>query len=188
MSAIVMTYGRFNPPTTGHEMLVKKMAKIEVPFTKTDHFIYLSPTTGKNNPLDFAYRHMLMTKAFRNDDVIVSEIQHKDVFAAVKWAYSLGHAELHLVVGGDRYEELKKRIPMYNGELYKFSFVHVYNAGIRDDSDGVEGMSASKMRELAKLGRYEEFELGLPLKLRSMSKDIYKRVREACHSKVSVAT
>jgi hypothetical protein len=185
MSAIVMTYGRFNPPTIGHQLLVDKMSRIQVPYVKTDHFIYLSPTTGKNDPLDFAYRHQLMSKAFKGNDVIVSEIQHKDVFAAVKWAYELGHAELHLVVGGDRYEELKKRIPMYNGKLYKFNFIHVYNAGTRNDSDGIEGMSASRMREAAKLGDYETFENGLPRKLRSMSRDIYERVREECRSKSS---
>lgn len=187
MSAIVMTYGRFNPPTIGHQMLIDKMKRIAVPYVVTDRFVYLSPTTGKDNPLDFSYRYDLMNKAFGRD-VIVSEIQHKDVFAAVKWVYELGHAELHLVVGGDRHAELAKRIPMYNGDLYKFSFVHVYNAGDRDDSDGIEGMSASKMREAAKLGDYETFESGLPLKLRSMSRDIYERVREACRLKDSATT
>jgi hypothetical protein len=186
MSAIVMTFGRFNPPTTGHQLLVDKMSRIMVPFTKTDHFIYLSPTTGKNNPLDFDYRRKLLSKAFMANDIIVSDIKHKDVFDAVKWAYELGYAELHLVVGGDRYEELKKRIPMYNGKLYKFTLIHVYNAGDRDDSDGIEGMSASRMREAAKLGDYETFESGLPNKLRSMSRDIYERVREACRSESSL--
>jgi hypothetical protein len=180
-----MTYGRFNPPTTGHELLINQMKKIVVPFMKTDHFVYLSPTVGKNNPLSFEYRHKLMSKAF-GFDVIVSEIQHKDVFAAVKWAYELGHAELHLVVGGDRHKELAKRLPMYNGELYKFNAIHVYNAGARNDSDGIEGMSASKMREAAELGDYETFESGLPKKLRSMSRDIYQRVREACRSESSL--
>lgn len=75
---------------------------------------------------------------------------------------------------------------MYNGELYKFNFIHVYNAGQRDDSDGLEGMSASKMREAAKLGDYESFERGLPNKLRSMSHDIYQRVSEACRSESSL--
>jgi hypothetical protein len=187
MSAVVMTYGRFNPPTIGHQMLIDKMKKIRVPFVATDHFVYLSPTTGKDDPLDFGYRYDLMSKAFGRD-VIVSEIQHKDIFAAVKWVYELGHAELHLVVGGDRVDELRKRLPKYNGELYNFSFINVYNAGDRDNSDGIEGMSASKMREAAKLGDYESFERGLPLKLRSMSRDIYERVREACQSKVSVTT
>lgn len=179
MSAIVMTFGRFNPPTTGHQLLVDKMKKLIVPYSTTDHFIYLSPTTGKNDPLDFGYKHELVTKAFGND-VIVSEIQHKDIFAGVVWAYKLGYSELHLVVGGDRFEELKKRIPMYNGNLYRFDFICVYNAGNRDESDGIEGMSASKMREAAKLGDYELFESGLPHKLRSMSRDIYKRVRASC--------
>lgn len=184
-----MTFGRFNPPTIGHQLLIEKMSRIKVPYSKTDHFIYLSPTTGKNDPLDFVYRYELMNRAFRHLDVFISEIQHKDVFAAVKWAYELGYAELHLVVGGDRYKELAKRLPMYNGDLYKFNFINVYNAGERDNSDGIEGMSASRLREAAKLGDYETFESGLPLKLRSMSRDIYERVREACRTeKASITT
>lgn len=188
MSAAVITFGRFNPPTIGHQLLVDKMKRIIVPFTSTDHFVYLSSTTGKNDPLDFGYKHMLMTKAF-GTDVIVSEIQHKDVFVAIKWVYDLGYNELHLVVGDDRFEELDKRIPMYNGKLYNFSFIGVYNAGVRDDSDSIEGMSASKMREAAKLGDYESFESGLPHKLRFMSRDIYKRVREKCQENImTIAT
>lgn len=183
MSAIVMTYGRFNPPTIGHELLIAKMKRILVPYVATDHYVYLSPTTGKNNPLDFAYRYQLMNRAFGRD-AIVSEIQHKDVFAAVKWAYELGFSELYLVVGGDRHEELKKRLPKYNGSLYKFSHIEVLNAGDRNDSDGIEGMSSTRMREAAQLGDYEAFESGLPRKLRSMSRDIYDRVR-ACQSRSS---
>jgi hypothetical protein len=162
------------------------MKKIVVPNEKTDRFIYLSPTTGKNNPLDFGYKHKIVSKAFNDIDIIVSEIQHKDVFAAIKWVYELGYAHLHLVVGGDRFEELNRRVPKYNGELYKFFDVKVHNAGNRDDSDSVEGMSSSRMREAAKLGNYEEFESGLPKKLRSMSRDIYQRVREACRSESSL--
>lgn len=188
MSAIVMTYGRFNPPTTGHQMLIEKMTRISGMYMNVDHFVYLSPTTGKDNPLDFDFRYRLMTKAF-GKQVCVSEVQHKDIFAAVKWVSEIGYSELYLVVGGDRHAELAKRLPMYNnGKLYRFNEIHVLNAGIRNDSDGIEGMSASRLREAAKLGDYETFESGLPLKLRSMSRDIYERVRESCASRVLETT
>lgn len=182
MAAIVMTYGRFNPPTIGHELLIDKMKRILVPYVATDHYVYLSPTsTGRDNPLTFSYRHWLMTKAF-GTQVIVSEIEHKDIFAAIRWAYDIGYADLYLIVGGDRHEELAKRVPKYNGTEYKFRSINVLNAGDRDKySDGVDGMSSSFMRDAAELGDYEFFESGLPRKLRSMSKDICDRVREACH-------
>ena len=185
MTAMIMTYGRFNPPHKGHQLLVDRMKNFKVHY---DRFIYISPTTGKNNPLDFETRHHLVSKAFGDSDIIVSDIQHKDIFAAVKWVSELGYSELHLVLGGDRVKELKKRLPMYNGTLYKFDSIHVYSAGNRDSSNGIEGMSASKMRDAAKLGHYEYFESGLPLKLRSMSRDIYERVRAACLSESLITT
>lgn len=175
MADVIITFGRFNPPHLGHEVIVKKMMEVGL----SEKRIYLSPTVGKNNPLDFSIRYDLVKK-FVNPEIIVSEVQHKDVFAAIKWVYELGFSDLHLVVGGDRFEELNKRVPMYNGELYKFNSIKVHNAGDRDDSDSLAGMSASKMREAAKLGDYDTFEKGLPHKLRSMSWDIYQRVHERC--------
>lgn len=184
MTTLTMTFGRFNPPTTGHELLVKKMMSIR---NSAECRIYISPTVGKNNPLDFEYRYKLLNKAFAGPEVIVSEVQHKDVFAAIKFVDQLGYAGLNVVIGGDRFKELSKRIPQYNGELYKFAVLNVYNAGDRDESDTLAGMSASKMREAAKLGDYETFESGLPHKLRSMSRDIYQRVREACQESRSLS-
>lgn len=179
---IIITFGRFNPPHSGHELILQEMMKIG----EHEKRLYLSPTVGKNNPLDFPTRYDLMRKLVP-PEIIVSEVQHKDVFAAIKFVEQIGFSDLHLVIGGDRFKELNKRVPMYNGDLYKFNSVRVYNAGDRDDSDSLAGMSASRMRELAKLGDYEAFEAGLPNKLRSMSRDIYQRVREACQESRSLS-
>lgn len=175
---VIMTFGRFNPPHRGHQLILDKMMKIGA----SEKRLYLSPTVGKNNPLTFQERYDLVRK-FADPEIIVSEVQHKDVFAAIKFVYELGFSDLHLVVGGDRFKELSKRVPMYNGDLYKFNTTRVYNAGDRDDSNDLAGMSASRMREAAKLGDYETFANGLPRKLRSMSEDIYQRVREVCLEK-----
>lgn len=192
MSIIAVTFARMNPPTTGHELLVNVLKKyaprnINKKCISIERRIYLSSSHDtKNNPLDFQTKFDLVKRAFEDIDAVVSEIQCKDVFDMVRWVSQLGHPDLAVIVGGDRYDELSKRLPMYNGTEYKFRSIRVINAGDRDNSDTVAGMSASKMREAAKLGDYETFERGLPNKLRSMSQDIYQRVREACLTKESL--
>lgn len=181
MSIAAVTFARMNPPTIGHELLVNVLKKYQPKYEHVDRYIYLSPTQdNKNNPLNFQTRLDLARRAFQDLDVMVSEIQCKDVFDMVRWVGQLGFTDIAVFVGSDRYAELKKRLPMYNGIEYRFNNIYVINAGDRDESDTVAGMSASKMREAAKLGDYETFERGLPHKLRSMSQDIYLKVREAC--------
>jgi hypothetical protein len=68
-----------------------------------------------------------------------------------------------MVVGSDRVEEFKRLLNKYNGKDYNFDSISVVSAGERDpDATGVEGMSASKLRALAKEGDFETFKSGLP--------------------------
>ena len=51
----------------------------------------------------------------------------------------------------------------YNGELYNFDEIRVVSAGVRDaDAEGVEGMSASKMRKAVADDDFEAFKRGVP--------------------------
>ena len=51
----------------------------------------------------------------------------------------------------------------YNGKLYDFSGVETVSAGERDpDAEGVEGMSASKMRKAAADNDFKSFRSGVP--------------------------
>jgi hypothetical protein len=67
------------------------------------------------------------------------------------------------VVGGDRKSEFENLANKYNGQLYNFDSLNVISAGERDpDAEGVEGMSASKLRSLAADGDFDTFKKGLP--------------------------
>jgi hypothetical protein len=67
------------------------------------------------------------------------------------------------VVGSDRQKEFENLANKYNGQLYNFDEINVISAGERDpDAEGVEGMSASKLRKLAIDGDFEAFKSGLP--------------------------
>jgi hypothetical protein len=83
-----------------------------------------------------------------------------------------------LVVGQDRVQEFETLLNKYNGKDYTMKSIVVVSAGERDpDADGVEGMSASKMRDAASKGEEEKFKSGLPKKLQSHAQDIYDMVR-----------
>jgi hypothetical protein len=182
---LAVTFMRANPPTIGHERVVKMMQSLPA----IEQRIYLSPSHGsKSDPLDFDYKLKLMKKAFEGVTTFVSPVPQKNFFDMLKFVDQLGIHELDVVVGGDRYEDIANRFPFYNGRDYRFLRLRVHNAGDRDDSDTVSGMSASKMREAAKLNDHVTFERGLPHKLRSMSSDIMARVREGCQFKSLVSS
>jgi hypothetical protein len=73
-----------------------------------------------------------------------------------------------MVVGSDRIQEFEALISKYNSKaarhgFYDFSKISVVSAGDRDpDAEGVEGMSASKMRAAAKSNNFDQFQLGIP--------------------------
>ena len=73
-----------------------------------------------------------------------------------------------MVVGSDRVQDFKKILITYNGVdkrhgFYDFENIEVISAGERDpDAEGVEGMSASKMRAAVAAGDYDTFKMGVP--------------------------
>ena len=73
-----------------------------------------------------------------------------------------------MVVGSDRVSDFNTLLNRYNGEdvkhgFYQFDEIKVVSAGERDpDAEGVEGMSASKMRAAVADGNYDVFKMGIP--------------------------
>ena len=62
----VITFGRFSPPTIGHEKLVNKI-KEEAKSRRADALIYASHTYDKKkNPLDYQHKIKFLTTAFGN--------------------------------------------------------------------------------------------------------------------------
>jgi len=175
---IVTTFGRMNPPTSGHEKLVravKKAAKKE----NADASIYISHTQdAKKNPLSYKDKLYWTQKAFGN---IVKKSSARTIIEVLKELDST-YSEVTIVVGSDRIKEFDTLTNKYNGRDYNFKSIKVISAGERDpDSEGVDGMSASKLRELAKNGKISNFLMGLPNKLainQKSSKALYDLVRK----------
>ena len=66
-------------------------------------------------------------------------------------------------MGQDRLSEFQSLAQKYNGDLYDFEDLQVISGGARDpDSEGIEGMSASKMRDAVAKDDFKAFAKGIP--------------------------
>jgi hypothetical protein len=162
---LTIAFGRFNPPTTGHEKLLDTVAEVA---GKGEYKIYPSRSNdSKKNPLDPDTKISLMRKMYpKHGEKIINDANFKTIFDVLKKAYEDGYSGVNIVVGADRQSEFEKLASKYNGELYDFDELNVVSAGERDaDSDDVKGMSASKLRKSAAEGDYETFRKGTPKSL-----------------------
>jgi hypothetical protein len=161
---VVFTFGRFNPPTTGHYLLASKVKK-EATKRKAEHRIYASSTQdAKKNPLSSREKLRFMKKVLKGFNVIVDKSIYSP-FAVLEQLSNEGYTDVTMVVGSDRVNEFKKQMRKYIGpnKQYKFKKFDVISAGERDpDAEGVSGMSASKMRNAAKEGNLDAFQMGVP--------------------------
>ena len=177
---ITMVFGRFNPPTVGHEKLLKSAEQIA-----GDGELRIYPSRSndpKKNPLDPNTKTELMKKMFPDQaDSIVNDESVKTIFDALKLADGEGYSNVKIVVGSDRVAEFDNLAQKYNGDLYDFEEIETISAGERDDSDdGVSGMSASKMRKAAVEDNFEAFRKGIPDSLDDKAvKQMMNTVRKA---------
>ena len=159
---LTVVFGRFNPPTIGHEKLLKTADKVSV---GGDLKIYPSRTQdAKKNPLPPDTKISYMRKMFPNfDDRIINDPNMKTIFDVLIATNAEGYQNVNLVVGSDRQSEFENLSQKYNGDLYTFDLIRVVSAGVRDaDSEGVEGMSASKMRKAVMDNDFASFRKGTP--------------------------
>jgi nicotinic acid mononucleotide adenylyltransferase len=173
-TTVVLSFGRFNPITVGHEKLVNKVIS-EALRRKATPMVFMSHSQDtKKNPLSYEDKINYGRKAFGR---AVIKSKSRTIIEVAK-ELSGKFDNLVIVVGQDRVKEFEDLLNKYNGKEFNFNSIEVVSAGARDpDAEGVEGMSASKMRSIAQEGNFEEFQKGLPRKLKSSAREIYNTVR-----------
>ena len=186
---IVLVFGRFNPPTIGHQKLLQS-AQREAKRTNGDLKIYPSRTQdAKKNPLDPGTKINFMKQMFPDyEESIIDDAGTKTIFDALTSAYNEKYKNATIVVGQDRLAEFQGLAQKYNGsDLYNFENIVVVSGGARDpDADDVTGMSASKMRAYATDGDFQSFVKGLPPALKAMQKrELFNNVRKSMNVKES---
>ena len=181
---LTIAFGRFNPPTTGHEKLLNTVASSS---DDNDYMIIPSRTQDKKkNPLDADTKVSVMQKMFpKHKDKIVNDANNKTIFDVLKKAHTDGYANVRILGGADRVKEFEKLTNNYNGKLYQFDNLEIKSAGDRDpDSDDVTGMSASKQRKAAAEGDIKTFMKGVPKSLNQKdAEELFKKIRTAMNVK-----
>jgi hypothetical protein len=161
-STLTVVFGRFNPPTVGHEKLLKSADRM----AEGDDFkVYPSRTQDpKKNPLDADMKVSYMKKMFSDyEENIINDPNMRSIFDVLVAANEDGYDNINIVVGADRQAEFENLAQKYNGELYEFNQIRVISAGARDsEAEGVEGMSASKMRKAVVEDDFASFRRGTP--------------------------
>ena len=166
--SIVMAFGRFNPPTIGHELLVKAVKKLAQQ-RSADHVIYASRSQdAKKNPLSVDKKVKYLNLMFKGTHFAAANDNVRTFIEAAK-ELNKKYKNIIMVAGSDRVPEFKKLLNQYNGKEFNFDTIDVISAGERDpDADDASGMSASKMRAIAVKGNYAEFKKGLPSAVREI--------------------
>jgi hypothetical protein len=176
---VVFAFGRFQPPTTGHELLVKAVEKLAKEQTAA-HVIYASHTQDKSkNPLPVDRKVYYLKRMFPEANFKAAGGTTR-TFIEVAKELNKKYKNIIMVAGSDRVPEYKKLLEKYNGTEFNFDTISVVSAGERDpDADNASGMSGTKMREAAKKGDFNTFKKGLPHTLTTVDgKRLMNEIRE----------
>ena len=165
----VFTFGRFNPPTIGHEKLLNVVGNTASK-AKAESFVYTSHSQdAKKNPLSNDQKIVFMKMMFPKHRNSFVKTEAKTALHALSEIHKTGKfSKVIMVVGSDRVREFDTLLNKYNDVesrhgFYRFEDIDIVSAGERDpDAEGAEGMSASKMRAAVKEGNYDIFKMGVP--------------------------
>jgi len=178
---VYFTFGRLNPPTIGHEMLLNKLARAA---GKNPYKIYLSKSSDpKKNPLSYNDKIKFARKMFpKHARQIIKNNKMKTVMDIASALFAEGYINIVMAGDGERSREFDILLNKYNGVkgrhgFYNFKSIKFVNVGERNDSsDDIDGVSATKQRNSVKNNDFVAFTQGLP---KSMSNNDAKQLFNA---------
>ena len=159
----VFAFGRFNPPTIGHQKLLDKVVSMTKQVNGKGYLFLSQKQNNKTDPLTFKEKQDYLKIFYPG--LVIGDAGVKTIIQALQKIQAEGRTRIVMIAGSDRVMEFQKLLNQYNGkpdkagnELYKFDSIDVVSAGERDpDQEGAAGASASKARELANKGQEHEF-------------------------------
>jgi len=186
-STAVMSFGRFNPPTIGHEKLIHKTEEVAQQHGGTAHIVASHSEGTAKNPLPqqakLGYLHNIVKPS---TELSGSSKEEPTILHAAARLHRQGHKHLVVVAGSDRVNDYQDLLNQYNDGKkyphgsYKFKSIKVVSAGSRDpDAEGVAGMSGTKIREYARKGNTAKFRSALPDALKASANEIMGHIKAA---------
>jgi hypothetical protein len=159
MNTVVFSYGRFNPPTKGHQHLVNfasNLAKEQ----NADYVLYLSQThKAPDNPLPWDLKRRVCQQAFPNV-YISNDGTARTPFQALE---SLCHFydKVIMVSGKDQIELFSEKMGDYAKE-WGAEFEAISAGERTPNTNNIEGISSTRMRRYAAAGDISSFYAYLP--------------------------
>ena len=175
---LIFAFGRFNPPTTGHAKLMKEVIT-QARKNNANHIVYASASTDRrSNPLDVNTKVKFMKKMFPQNNIKAAGRTERTFMEVLKF-YNKMYGEIIMIAGSDRVREFQALANKYNGRDYNYKSIKLISSGERDpDAEGVSGMSASKMREMAKNNDYRNFKSGVTGLSDSETRELFNAVKK----------
>jgi polyhydroxyalkanoate synthesis regulator phasin len=180
----VFAFGRFNPPTIGHEKLIHKVEDTAKSQGAEAHIIASHTEGNAKNPLPKEKKVEYLKKiAGEGTNVSSSSSEHPTLLHHLSRLHKSGVQHITMVAGDDRVKEFHSLINKYNGKegphsYFNFKSIKVVSAGHRDpDAEGAEGMSGTKARSLARAGDIKGLKKGLPKALHPHAEEIANHIK-----------
>jgi len=174
----VFSFGRMNPPTSGHGKLIKKVMSVAKK-EKGVPMIYPSKTEdNKKNPLTYKTKVKVLQDVF--GDIVNTTTNIRTPFDVLGYLDNQKFSKVVFVVGSDRVAEFKKNMSKFvDSDLDNIKDFSVVSAGDRDpDAEGIKGISGSKMREYVKKDKFKKFAAGLMTKNSNLAKKVFKELQK----------
>jgi|UniRef100_A0A6C0DJS9 nicotinic acid mononucleotide adenylyltransferase len=182
---VYFTYGRFQPPTIGHKVLIDKMASLATDNT-ADAYIFVSSkqndvekykktklyksmktsgsfmsTKENENPLSSSTKVEILRKMYPSTNVVFIDTMVEEcpqLFNVVDKLRSKGYSDITMGVGSDRLTTFTKT---FEGSDIKVESLGDRNVNATNMS--AKAMSGTKMREAAIAGDIAKFTAGVKI-------------------------
>ena len=152
---LVMTFGRFNPPTIGHKWLFQQMLNIATR-ERAEALVFTSHSQDKKkNPLSYVEKCELVTKLLPRGVRLVRTNARNMIEIVKEIAGYNRFRKLIVVVGDDRLDSFSWIDK--SKEEFGLTKVELKSAGARSGASNIQNASATALRNAAKAGDMETF-------------------------------
>lgn len=157
-------FGRFNPPTTGHRVLINKMIQ-DARKRKADPYIVLTHTQDtKKNPLSVKEKRNIMSIIYPEVTIWTTSKEKPKATDIVKRLRNNHYTDIRMMVGSDR------------AKSFDWVGIPVNSGGQRNNKPGASGMSATKARLAAVTGNTRAFRNSMDPRLSNKKVDIVRGI------------
>ena len=166
-------FGRLNPATNGHELLVQEIVK-----QPGDAFLFLSDRPAKlpTDPLSAEEKLEWAQKSFNNISVGLA----KTALIAADRLYKMGYTNLIYLEGEAKMGTVIKKYNGVEAPLHNYNFDNIDLVRLERDPDdpGARGMSATKLRQSVIDKDFDAFQAGITQAAQPYAEDMFKKLQE----------